>query len=108
MAWVRVAMNKPDVTFFGYTKHIAYVTASRIIDLPNFKLVYSFGGKDDGFLRDEPTCYAVNSIEEARVLGVPVACLNNPADDFTRIMNGESFAILIHGTQPKGYKKGKR
>lgn len=41
-AWINVALARPDITFFGYTKILDYV------DFPkpdNFTLVYSFGGE---------------------------------------------------------------
>lgn len=97
-AWVRVAFYRPDVTFFGYTKVIEYVKAGKP---GNFKLVYSFGGKQDDLLTDEPTCFVIGSIEQAIMKGVEIACpTSNSANDFGYIMGGKSFALLIHGTQP--------
>jgi hypothetical protein len=96
-AWVKVAFNRPNVHFFGYTKAIQYV------DVPkpdNFKLIYSFGGKLDHKLTDQPVSYVVNNLNEAQKLGVPVACQKLMSDDYTNIMQGVSFALLIHGTQP--------
>jgi len=105
LAWVKVAQSRPDVKFFGYTKILTYV---RYPKPDNFRLVYSFGGKMDAELTDEPTCFVVFSVEEAKSLGVPVACLDNETDDFGYIMSGLSFALLVHGTQPakKPYPKG--
>lgn len=97
-AWVRVAFSRPDVKFFGYTKVLKYVSASKP---DNFKLVYSFGGKQDSALSNEPTCFVVNNIEQAMEKGVEIACPDSKsANDFEYIMNSKSFAILIHGTQP--------
>lgn len=96
-AWVRVAFMRPDIQFFGYTKVLDYVNASKPA---NFKLQYSFGGKMDSQYNGEPVAYVVKSIDEANSLGVRVACKADPADDFQFIMRGESFALLLHGTQP--------
>lgn len=99
-AWCKVASIRPNINFFGYTKILPYVNIVRDMNLPNFKLVYSFGGKLDSMLTCEPAVYVVERIADSDSIGVPVACINNPADDFERIMAGESFALLIHGTQP--------
>jgi len=101
-AWVRVAFYRPDVTFFGYTKIIDYVKANKP---DNFNLVYSFGGKQDNKLSDEPTCYVINNIEEAASKGVEIACYtSNSANDYKFIVSKKSFAIMLHGVQPA--KKG--
>jgi hypothetical protein len=96
-AWVEVAKVRTDVRFFGYTKILNYVRA----DKPdNFRLVYSFGGKMDSKKTCEPTCYVVKDVAEAVIRGLDVSCKNNPADDFDFIMEGRTFALCLHGTQP--------
>jgi hypothetical protein len=75
--------------------------------LPNFKLVYSIGGKYDNLLTDDiPSIRVVENREIALKLGLPVACDIHPADDYDYIIKGQSFAIIMHGTQPKGKFKG--
>lgn len=97
MAWVRVAELRPDITFFGYTKVLQYVQ----YDKPsNFMLQYSFGGKMDAIHKSEPVAYVVKSVDDAKNLGIRIACVDDPSDDFDFIMRGESFALLLHGTQP--------
>jgi hypothetical protein len=96
-AWVRVAELCPDIKFFGYTKILPYVNA----DKPdNFRLVYSFGGKMDSKVTCEPIAYVVKNIAEAIERGIKPACVDNPSDDFDFIMQGRTFALCLHGTQP--------
>lgn len=96
-AWVKVAELCPDVTFFGYTKILPYVNA----DKPdNFRLIYSFGGKMDSKVTCEPVAYVVKNVAEAIERGLHPACIDNPADDFEMIMQGRTFALCLHGTQP--------
>jgi hypothetical protein len=96
-AWVKVAEIRTDIKFFGYTKILDYVNA----DKPdNFRLVYSFGGKMDSKKTCEPTAYIVKDIAEAIIRGLLVSCADNPADDFDFIMEGKTFALVLHGTQP--------
>ena len=99
-AWVMVANQMPDVQFFGYSKVLPYVMAAKP---DNFHLIYSFGGKlDQEALNSKvPTCYVVTSETEAAALGVKIICETSDYDDFEMIMQGESFALLVHGTQPK-------
>lgn len=93
-AWVKVAELHPEVTIFGYTKVLPYVKAQKP---ENFKLVYSHGGIFDNKVTNEPVSYVVAS--ENQAIG-SLPCKDNPAGDFYEIMKGNSFSLLIHGTQP--------
>jgi len=96
-AWVKVAEIRTDIQFFGYTKILPYVNATKP---DNFRLVYSYGGKMDSKKTCEPTAYVVKNIAEAIERGLHPACIDNPADDFNLIMSGRTFALCLHGTQP--------
>lgn len=100
-AWCKVASNHPEINFFGYTKILPYVNA---VKPANFKLVYSYGGILDSKVTNEPVAYVVNTIQDAVNKGLPVSCQSNPSDDYDFVMSGKSFALVLHGTQPK---KGK-
>lgn len=96
-AWVKIAKMNPDIIFFGYTKVLQYVSA----DMPdNMSLVYSYGGKLDHVVTNEPVAYVVETVTDALARGVQPACVDNPSDDFDFIREGKSFALTIHGTQP--------
>jgi len=101
-AWVNVAIARPDVIFFGYTKILNYVQFSKPV---NFKLVYSMGGKMDAQVTVEPVSYVVNTVQDAIERGLEVSCLDHPADDYNFVMAQKSFALALHGTQPKGGAK---
>jgi len=103
-AWVSVARLHPDITFFGYTKVLPYVNADKS---DNFRLVYSFGGTMDSLVTNEPVAYVVNTVADGISRGLEVSCQENPVDDFDYIMAGKSFALTLHGMQPKGSKYGK-
>jgi hypothetical protein len=100
-AWCKIAVEHPEINFFGYSKVLAYIRHIQELDLSNFKMIYSYGGKQDSFLLDEPRAYVVKYPNDAVSLGVPVACQDNPVDDYEYIMSGKSFALALHGTQPK-------
>jgi len=96
-AWLAVAEKFPQISFFGYTKVLPYVSMAKP---DNFKLVYSYGGLMDDCLTNEATAYVVNNISEAETMNLPVACQIPPADDYNFILNKKSFALVLHGIQP--------
>lgn len=103
-AWLSVAEDKPDVTFYGYTKSLPYWVA-RLDHIPhNFILTASRGGRRDGLidLHGLREARVVFSEKEATDLGLPI-----DHDDSHAYTHGGSFALLIHGTQPKGSEAGK-
>jgi len=98
-AWVNVAEMRPEISFFAYTKVLPYIKVSRP---ENFSMVYSYGGKMDNLVTDEPVSYVMNTQEDADKKSIPVSCVKHPADDYNFITAGKSFALLLHGVQPKG------
>ena len=97
-AWIKVAKMNPEINFFGYTKGLMYV---REIKPENFKLVYSYGGKlDSKVTKADPVSYVVENKFQADAMGLTLPCEINPSGDYFTILNGESFALKLHGTQP--------
>ena len=98
-AWRNAAYNRPEISFFAYSKILDYVKA----DKPdNFRMVYSMGGLQDDQRTIEQACYVVDNPGVADKMGLPVACREHPADDYTFFIKKVSFAITLHGCQPKG------
>ena len=100
-AWVHVAKLRPEVLFYAYTKSLNY-WVNNILTVPdNFKLNASEGGKLDAQILEHGLKFAkvVYSPEEAEVLGLAIDHTDEAA-----YKTGQSFALLIHGQQPKGSK----
>ena len=100
-AWLTVAKNNPDRIFYAYTKSLQY-WVNRISEIPtNFKLNASRGGKLDHLIKDYNLKYAevVFSEQEAIDKGLEIDHDDSHAYDYNH-----SFALLLHGTQPKGSK----
>ena len=98
-AWMEVARLNPGKLFYAYTKSIPYWTA-RLDSIPsNFILTGSRGGRADNLLDTHGLKVAeiVFSLEEAEEKGLEI-----DHDESHAIQNTGSFALLIHGTQPKG------
>ena len=110
-AWMLVAAQNPNVLFYAYTKSLRYwierrgngVDTFNIIP-DNFILTASRGGREDHLidqhnLRESVVVY---SEAEADKLGYEIDHDDSHAADPTK--RNESFALLIHGIQPKGSK----
>ena len=100
MAWQDTAWRVPGVIFYGYTKRIKYLVKHRSGFPENFRFVASLGGKEDKLVFDHGLKYArvVFSEQEAADLGLELDHL----DDHAYSADDKPFALLLHGTQPKG------
>lgn len=102
-AWVRVAKDNKDKIFYGYTKAIPFWLKLRKNMPKNFILTASYGGKRDDLIGKYKLKYAkvVYSAYEAKKLGLPLDW------DDSHALGKKSFALLIHGMQPKDSKASK-
>ena len=102
-AWYTVAMMNPHNLFYAYTKSIRYWLAiNEFPILHNFVLTASYGGTHDHMI-DEfglRSTKVVFSEAEARELGLEIDHDDSQAARPT--MRDQDFALLVHGTQPKG------
>jgi hypothetical protein len=103
-AWMEVARRNPERLFYAYTKSLQF-WVNRLGSVPaNMKLNASLGGKQDDLvsmynLKYVEVCY---SEAEAEAKGLEI-----DHDDSHAYAHDEPFALLIHGTQPKGSKASK-
>jgi len=106
-AWIIVAEQRPDDYFYTYTKALP-LWIKRINDIPeNLTLTASLGGTHDHLTNVYPlrTARVVYSEEEAEQLGLPID--HNDFNAYDPDNREQSFALLIHGLQPKGSEAGK-
>jgi hypothetical protein len=99
LAWLEVAERNPDLKFYAYSKSLEYFVG---LELPaNFYLTASKGGKHDDLLHHfERYSVVVENEEEAEALGLEID------HDDSHCFGKKPFALLVHGTQPKGSKLG--
>jgi len=101
-AAIELARERPDVLFYAYTKSLHLVGG---LDFPdNFRLTVSRGGKYDYLIESIGIREAVVVLDvaKAHLLGLPI-----DHDDSHAATQGGSFALLIHGPQPKGSEASK-
>lgn len=96
-AWWKVAEMNPAKVFYAYTKAAKYVVAEP--PLANLRLTVSKGGKGDGLIAKHNLISAEVVFTEA---GAIAKGLEIDHDDHLAIAANQSFALLLHGTQPKG------
>ena len=102
-SFIALAKQNPHITMYAYTKSLPYWIA-RINDIPdNLSLTASRGGRRDDLIDiyKLKEAIVVYSEQEAYDLGLEI-----DTDDTHAIKNdNKSFALLIHGPQPKGFYK---
>ena len=109
MAWYAVAMSNPQILFYAYTKSLRYMIdiQDKYGALSNFVFTASRGGRDD-FLIDKHglrEAVVVFNEEEAYNKGLEIDHDDSSAADPTK--RNQSFALLLHGVQPKGSEASK-
>lgn len=111
-SWIRVAQNNPSKLFYFYTKSLNYwlVRMSMIGNghtpgsVNNFVPTASYGGRHDDLIKANNlrSAVVVYSKAEAKKLKLQI-----DHDDTHAMKHGKDFALIIHGTQPKGSEAGK-
>jgi len=99
LAWMKVASLRSEVTFYAYTKSVK-TWIDNLDHVPsNFRLTASYGGRWDHLIDQYnlKSAKVVFSLEEAIMLGLDV-----DHDDSHAYDGEQSFALLLHGTQPTG------
>jgi len=96
-AWIEVAKRHPDVTFYSYSKSLKFMMEYALPK--NLILTASRGGKYDELidLHGWKEAVVVYSEDEAAEKGLEI-----DHDDEHAAFGKDNFALLIHGTQPKG------
>lgn len=101
-AWIEVANRNPDLKFYCYSKSLQLFVD---LKLPaNFYLTASYGGKfdhliDEGFFTRYSKVFMTE--DDANRAGLEVD------HDDSHCFGDKPFALLVHGTQPKGSEWGK-
>jgi hypothetical protein len=104
-AWLEVCERRPDMRFYAYTKMLSFWQKRRDILPANLALTASRGGRFDHLIDSEGFRESVVVYSEAKAKRLRLAIDHD--DHHAYSLTGGSFALLIHGTQPKGSEAGK-
>jgi len=105
-AWLNVAMLNPHRRFYSYTKSLPFwvnrLSSISIGNFPNLELIASRGGTKDKLINEHQLKEAivVYSEKEAKERNLEI-----DYTDYLACYEKESFALLIHGVQPKRINK---
>ena len=96
-AWIEVAKRNPDKIFYSYSKSLHFFKQFALPE--NLILTASRGGKFDDLIDEHAfkEAVVVFSEQEAKDKGLEI-----DHDDSHAAFGAKSFALLLHGTQPKG------
>ena len=101
-AWIELAQTTPDVLFYAYTKSLKYWDALRSEVPDNLVLTASYGGRDDWMIDRGGFRFAKVVFSEAEAEELDLIIDHDDSHAANPTWRDESFALLIHGTQPKG------
>jgi hypothetical protein len=101
LAWIEVAKRNPEKLFYSYSKSLHFFKQYALPE--NLVLTASRGGKYDDLIDEQAwkESVVVYSEEEAKQKGLEID------HDDSHALGKKSFALLLHGTQPKGSEASK-
>mgnify|MGYP001184500297 CR=1 FL=1 len=104
LAWVKIAERNPDVLFYAYTKSIVFwIRAMKKNLIPdNLVLTASRGGRLDNLIDEYNLREAVVVFSEKEAEEKNLIIDHDDSHAARPSLKDDSFALLIHGTQPKG------
>lgn len=100
-AWIEVALRNPDLLFYCYSKSLQLFLNFKMPS--NFYMTASYGGKWDHLIEEgyfKRYAKVFKTEEEAYAEGLEVD------HDDSHCFGEKPFALLVHGTQPKGSEWG--
>ena len=101
-AWINMAMMHSDRLFYAYTKSLSYwMKYKEYADqVDNFVLTASYGGRNDNMIEENNlrSAKVVFSEDEAYELEID----HDDSHAARPSLKNQDFALLLHGTQPKG------
>lgn len=105
-AWRGVAYRHPEITFYGYTKILAYAMHKNseldnffgLPELDNFYLQYSHGSRDDCKVASDtvPTCYIEEYDKQYPEIQAVCGSHETSHQDYLAIIAKQSFKIKLH------------
>jgi len=100
-AWLQIAVLNPSTLFYAYTKSLQY-WVNRLSVIPdNFVLTASFGGRLDHLVDSYGLRFSKVVFSEAEAAELGLAIDHDDSHAARPSLRNQSFALLIHGTQPK-------
>ena len=107
-AWYAVALNNPRTLFYAYTKSLRYwLSVREFPEIWNFVLTASYGGTHDHLIDEFNLRSAKVVFSEAEAAELGLAIDHDDTHAAKPTLRDDSFALLLHGTQPKDSEASK-
>ena len=103
LAWLQVAREHPEITFYAYTKQLEYwLGVHQSGHIPdNFYLTASLGGDQDYLIQRYPDVF--QRVAQVVYTEDEAGCLDLEIDhDDSHCFGNKPFALLVHNNQRKG------
>jgi len=102
--WYTIAALNPDKLFYAYTKSLPYWIKIKpeLDNLPNLVLTASRGGRRDDLIEKYGLREAVVVFSEQEAIDKGLEIDHDDSHAANPSKKHESFALLIHGSQPAG------
>ena len=106
LAAIHMAKAHPDRLFYAYTKSLKYWNqfADMLTDVDNFVLTASRGGRDDDMIDRDNLRESVVVFSEQEAYNRGLEIDHDDSHAAVPEWRNNSFALLVHGVQPKGSK----
>ena len=101
-AWMMMAVLEPNVLFYAYTKSLRYWVDNMDMIPDNLILTASRGGREDHLIDEHKLREAVVVFSEFSAQMKKLIIDHDDSHAARPSLKNNSFALLIHGTQPKG------
>ena len=101
-AWMMLAVLEPNVLFYAYTKSLRYWVDNMDMIPDNLILTASRGGREDHLIDEHNLRESVVVFSEKEAESLNLVIDHDDSHAARPSLENDSFALLIHGTQPKG------
>jgi len=101
-AWTMVARANPNRLFYAYTKSLRYWLDMANIIPHNMVMTASYGGRDDALIATKGLRSAMVVFSEAEADRLGAEIDHDDSHAARPSLRNDSFALLLHGTQPAG------
>ena len=101
-AWCLVAAINPNTLFYAYTKSLRFWHEDKLLVPDNLVLTASYGGRDDWRIDEFDMRFAKVVYSEQEAHNLDLAIDHDDTHAAKPSLSNQSFALMLHGTQPKG------
>ena len=105
MKWKLIAKALPNIKFYAYTKMVGMVTLFKRNEglPPNFKVIYSYGGKEDNLI--VPHLHRHSQVFSCEEDLLAAGYINASKNDLLALTGNKRVGLVYHGAKSKQWGK---